>query len=182
MQSLNHTHEFQTDRHLVMWNRMQRLWSVGRNIFLSAALGLVLSYWLIVSDVFEFQKGSGVFSSVIEGFWSCGSVGMVALALLDARSRLQDYRRAKDMFFENGFKSRIAKIYIHSRCQRDAARVAAKDLGLLEQLDDFYQTQGYRWYHILPDFVLNKPWIVFSRRYWRKTLFGPPYSSTHFPW
>jgi hypothetical protein len=103
-------------------------------------------------------------------------------ALLDARSRFQEYKRAKDLFFENGFKSRIAKIYMHSKCQRDAARIAARDLGLLKQLDSFYQAQGYHGYHIFPDFLLKKPWIVFSRRYWRKTLFEPQYTSIHFLW
>jgi hypothetical protein len=106
----------------------------------------------------------------------------VAMALLDARSRFQDYKRAKDLFFENGFKSRIAKIYIFSKCQREAARVAARDLGLLEPLDLFYQDQGYHWYHVFPDFLYKKPRIILSRRYWRKTLFEPRYTSMHFLW
>ena len=182
MQSLNHTNAFQTNPHLVMWNRMLRLLAVGRYLFFSAALGSVLLHWIIVSDAFGWQRGSGVFSSVLHGLLLFWGVGMVVLALLDARSRFQDYKRAKDLFFENGFKSRIAKIYIHSKCQRDAARAAAKDLGLLEQLDYFYQSQGYRWYHIFPDFLFKKPWIVFSRRYWRRTLFESQYTSIHFLW
>ena len=164
-----------------MWNRILRLSAVGRNLFFPAALGLVLCYWIIVSDAFGWQKGSGVLSSAQYGLLSCWSIGIVVLALLDARSRFHDYNRAKDLFFENGFKSRIAKIYIHSKCQRDAARVAAKDLGLLEQLDYFYRSQGYNWYHIIPDIIFKKPWIVFSQ-YWRKTLFEPQYTSIHFLW
>ena len=165
-----------------MWNRFLRLASIGRNLFFSAALVLVLYYWVIVSDAFGWHNGSEILSSALYGLLSCWCVGIVLLAFLDARSRFQDYKRAKDLFFVNGFKSRIAKIYIHSKCQRDAARVAAKDLGLLEQLDYFYQSQGYRWYHIFPDFILKKPWIVFSRRYWRKTLFEAQYTSIHFLW
>jgi hypothetical protein len=165
-----------------MWNRILRLLAVGRNLFFPAVLVLVLCSWIIVSDAFGWRKGSGVLSSAQYGLLSCWSIGIVVLALLDARSRFQDYKRAKDLFFENGFKTRIAKIYIHSKCQRDAARVAAKDLGLLEQLDYFYQRQGYDWYHIIPDIIIKKPWIVFSRRYWRKTLFEPQYTSIHFLW
>jgi hypothetical protein len=153
-----------------MWNRILRVSTVGRNHFFSAASGLVFCYWTIASDAFGWHNGSAVLSSALIVLLSCVSVGIVVLALLDARSRLQDYKRAKDLFFENGFKSRIAKIYIHSKCQRDAARAAAKDLGLLEQLDQYYQRQGYHWYHIFPDFIFKKPWIVFSRRYWRRTL------------
>lgn len=165
-----------------MWKRILRLSAVGRNLFFSAALVLVQCYWIMNTDAFGWPKGSGVFSSVLYGLLPYWSVGIVVLALLDVRSRFQDYKRAKDMFFKNGFKSRIAKIYIHSKCQRDAVRVAAKDLGLLEQLDYFYRSQGYHWYHIFPDFIFKKPWIVFSRRYWRKTLFEPQYTSIHFLW
>ena len=165
-----------------MWNRVVRLSAVGRNLFFSAALGLVLCYWIIGPVAFGWTQGSGVYPSALYGLLSCWSVGVVVIALLDARSRFQDYKRVKDLFYENGFKSRIAKIYIHSKCQRDAIRVAARDLGLLEELDSFHQSQGYRWYNILPDFIFKKPWIVFSRRYWRKTLFEPQYTSTHFLW
>ncbi len=170
------------NRHRVVWNRFLRLLLVGRSLFTSAALGLLLCYWILASNAFGWSTGSGVFSRVLGGLLACWSIGIVILALLDARSRFQDYMRAKDLFYENGFKSRIAKLYIYSKCQRDAARLAARDLGLLELLDDYYLIQGYRWYHIFPDFVLKKPWIVFSRRYWRRTLFEPPYTSSHFLW
>ena len=153
-----------------MWNRFIRLLAVGRHLFIISAVGLVLCYC------------SGIFSSAAYGLGFCWGVGLVVLPLLDARSRFQDYKRAKDLFFENGFKPRIAKIYIYSKCQRDAVRVAAKDLGLLEQLDYFYQTQGYRGYHIIPDFIFKKPWLLFSQRYWRKTLFEPHYTSSYFLW
>jgi hypothetical protein len=155
---------------------------VGRNLFYSITSGLVLCHWILGSDAFGWQKDTGTISSALYGLVPFLSVGLVVMAFLDARSRFQDYKRAKDLFFENGFKSRIAKIFIHSKCQRDAVRVAAKDLGLLEQLDHFYQTQGYRCYHIFPDFLFERPWIVFSRRYWRKTLFEPQYTSIHFLW
>ena len=93
-----------------------------------------------MSDPFGLQKSTGVFSSALYGALSCWSVGIVVLTFLDARSRFQDYKRAKDLFFENGFKSRIAKIYVYSKCQRDAVRVAAKDLGLLEHPPLLYRT------------------------------------------
>ena len=113
MQLLNHTNEFLTNRYSVMWNRILRLSAVGRNLFISTALVLVLCFWIIVSDAFGWQKGSGIFSSAIDGLLLFWSVSLVVFALLDARSRFQDYKRAKDLFFENGFKSRIAKMYIY---------------------------------------------------------------------
>jgi hypothetical protein len=182
MPSLNHTNAVPANSYWIKLNRILRLWAVGRFQFYSAALVLVLWYGFTVNDAFGWQKGSQEISSVLYGLLSCWSVGIIGLALLDTRSRFQDYKRAKDLFFENGFKPRIAKIYRHSKCQRDAARVAAKDLGLIEKLDQYYQSQGYEWYHILPDIIIKKPWIVFSRRYWQKILFQPQYTSIHFLW
>lgn len=182
MQSLINNNGFLKNHYFVMWNRILRLSAVGRNLFFSAALVSVLCFWVIDSDAFGWPKGPGILSSALSGLLPYWGAGIIVLAFLDARSRFQDYKRAKDLFFRNGFKSRIARIYIHSKCQRDAARVAAKDLGLLEPLDYYYRSQGYQWYHILPDFIFQKPWIVFSIRYWRKTLFEPQYTSLHFLW
>jgi hypothetical protein len=180
--ALNNSQLLRTNIQLVLWNRVLRIMAVGRHLFLAAALGLAVCFWTLVADGGQWQKGSDGFSIAVRGLHLCWGMGLTVLALLDARSRLQNYKRAKDLFFENGFKPRIARLYRHSRCQRDALRVAAKDLGLSQQLNHFYQTQGYRWYHIFPDFVFKKPWILFSHRYWRKTLFEPRYTSLYFLW
>ncbi len=118
------------------------------------------------------------------GFAALGfcSVMVAIFAILDVRSRYQDYKRAKDLFFENGFHPRIARLFIHSRCQRDAIRVAARDLGLAGELARFYSDMGYQWFHILPDFIFKRPYILFSRRYWQKTLFESYYRSRYFFW
>jgi hypothetical protein len=161
---------------------MRRFSSVGRNLFFAAAMVVGLWIWVMSSVATAWWQNPGIFSGVLPLLLSCWSAGIVLVALLDARSRYQEYKRAKDLFFEKGFKPRIARLYGHSKCQRDAARVAAKDLGLLEQLDSYYRGRGYRWYHLFPDFVFAKPWILFSRRYWRRTLFAPHYTSNHFLW
>ncbi len=57
-----------------------------------------------------------------------------------------------------------------------------KTSGYWNSLIIYHQSQGYHWYHIFPDFIFKKPWIIFSRRYWRKTLFEPQYISIHFLW
>jgi hypothetical protein len=80
VQSFNHTNAFLTNRHLVVWNRILRLMAVERNLCFSAALGLVLAYWIIVSDGFGWRKSSGVFSSALYGLLSCWGVGIVVLA------------------------------------------------------------------------------------------------------
>ncbi len=110
----------------------------------------------------------------------CFSIACVAI--LDSRSRYQDYKRAKDLFFENGFHPRIAGLFLRSRCQRDAAFVAASDLGYQAQIHTFYRQKGCRWYHFLPDAVFKRPGLVISRKFWRYTLFSPAYKSRFFSW
>ena len=94
---------------------------------------------------------------------------------LDARCRYQDYKRAKDLFLRFGFDTRIIKTLLKSRCQRDAAMVAALASGHGESCRAFYRRQGYRWYHILPDFLLRSPQFLISPHFWQSTFFLKTY-------
>ncbi len=123
----------------------------------------------------------------ITGFLISSGLGLYGLVLIffaqmDAFSRFQNYKLAKDLFFKNKFKKRIADLFSVSRCQRDAVLVAAKDLELASELAKYYDHLGYRWYHLLPDRVLENPGILLTRAYWKKTLFVCPYQSKYFLW
>ncbi len=72
----------------------------------------------------------------------------------DAYSRFQNYKQIKDHLFVGGFKTIIVKPFIKSRCQRDAALVAAEELGMEKDCRIYFYYHGYRWYHLLPDFCL----------------------------
>lgn len=118
-----------------------------------------------------------------------GSIGLIALKLyiagyiislpifsqLDARSRYQNYKQIKDQFYIYGFKTRILKPVLKSRCQRDAALVSAKELGLYEKCNDLFRKHGYRWYHLLPDFVYRKPQFLLTKYFWATTFFASTY-------
>lgn len=162
--------------------RCARAARVGRFLFLAAGLGAGFC-----ADAME--KACRAFSEGMHP--ACGTAwGMAALwwgllmgiALLDARSRFQDYKRAKDLFFENGPHPRVARLFAHSKCQRDAALAAARDLGMAGELKRFYRQCGYGWYHLLPDAVFKHPRLFFRRRYWQRTLFAPFYNSSYFLW
>lgn len=170
---------FKTSR-FIFYNRAIRFAQVGRLLFMTSIVGVILCYSLIGaflrnSDVDTFTRFF-IFMAAYSG-------GVLPLfAVLDARSRFQDYKKAKDLFFRNGFKPKIANLFIHSKCQRDALEIAAKDLGLKAQLDQYYFHKGYRWYHILPNIVLQRPGLLITVRYWKKTLFAPHYPSKYFLW
>ena len=96
-------------------------------------------------------------------------------AQLDARSRYQNYKQIKDQLFFYGFKAIILKPVLKSRCQRDAAVVAAEELGLKDKCASYFYSFGYRWYHLLPDFFFTKPTFLLKWYFWKTTFFVKTY-------
>ncbi|MDX2452468.1 hypothetical protein [Desulfosarcina sp.] len=96
---------------------------------------------------------------------------------LDARSRFQEYKRVMDQLARYGPNRRIFKSAAGSRCQRDAALAAARQLGYASHCRTCFSTAGYRWYHLLPDVVNGHPRFLISAVFWRTTFFMPTYQS-----
>lgn len=97
------------------------------------------------------------------------AVGAV-LAEADARGRYHEYRRVKDLLARFGGQARLFRPLAASRCQRDAARLAAAETGCLTELSAFFRARGYRWYHLLPDYVAADPLRLLERSFWRATF------------
>ena len=57
-----------------------------------------------------------------------------------------------------------------SRCQRDAALLAARQAGCRDQARRVFRDLGYRWYHILPDAIVANPLYFFHPRFLRSTF------------
>lgn len=96
---------------------------------------------------------------------------------LDARSRFQEYKKIKDQLFRYGPDRRIFKSVARSRCQRDAALAASRQLGYATECRIYFTNSGYRWYHLLPGFVKAHPCHLISAVFWRTTFFTPTYPS-----
>jgi len=100
----------------------------------------------------------------------CPVVVLPLMAQLDARSRFQNYKLIKDHLYIYGF-TRILKPFLKSSCRRDAAKVAAAELGMLSQCLQYFKSNGYRWYHLIPDIVLKKPSVLLTGNFWLTTFF-----------
>ncbi|MEE4112039.1 MAG: hypothetical protein V2I40_04440 [Desulfobacteraceae bacterium] len=94
---------------------------------------------------------------------------------LDARSRFQEYKRVRDQLTRYGPHRRIFMSVAGSRCQRDAAVAAARQLGYASHCTACFCAAGYRWYHLLPDAVKRHPRLLVSPVFWRTTFFMPTY-------
>tara|TARA_R110002020_G_scaffold458037_1_gene675231 strand:+ start:294 stop:626 length:333 start_codon:yes stop_codon:yes gene_type:complete len=98
---------------------------------------------------------------------------------MDGYSRYQNYKRAKDQFYVHGFKSRIANLYIGSKCQRMAAEVAADELGIGDQVRAHYADKGIKWYHYVPYFMIKDPLFLFKKHFWSRTFLEKGYTSQY---
>ena len=114
-------------------------------------------------------------NSFIKSMALSPTIGLPLFAQLDARSRYQNYKLVKDNLYTYGFKTRFLKPFIKSSCQRAAVKVAAVELGMLHQCREYFKRNGYKWYHLIPDIVLKKPSVLFTKNFWSTTLFTKTY-------
>ncbi|MDW5289832.1 hypothetical protein [Formosa sp. PL04] len=118
----------------------------------------------------------------IQGFWLwcfLFSFVHIFLVLMDGWSRFQNYKRAKDQFFEYGFRKRIAANYIVSKCQREAALVAASELGIEDKVVNYYNQHGVKWFHYLPYFMVIDPLFFLRKTFWSRTFLERSYISKY---
>jgi len=166
---------------LIFFERSSRFMRMAVLLHIMATLGIVMFLWF-GHFAMRALDSKQILDLLLYGYLSIYGFTLPFFAELDARSRYQNYKAAKDAFYRHGFQTRIADLFIISRCQRDAIAVAARDLGFLAELKDYYYQQGYRWYHILPDFLFHTPSMLFTRFYWEKTLFVKATRSKYFLW
>ena len=147
---------------------------VGRLLYWSLILFLLESwfYWG------QFQASLQQFSLFWVALWfGCFLFSFVHifLVIMDGWSRFQNYKRAKDLFFVHGFNSRIADMYIGSKCQRNAAIVAAEELGYKDEIMNYYHSRGIKWFHYLPYFMIHDPLFLFRNYFWERTFLEKVY-------
>lgn len=94
----------------------------------------------------------------------------IFLVLMDIWSRFQNYKRVKDHLFTNGFTPKVAQHYAGSKCQRMALMAAAKELGMENDVKDYYSKTGVCWYHFTPKFIINDPLFLLKRHFWSRTF------------
>jgi hypothetical protein len=151
-----------------------RYWKVGKLLHVVSALA-----FLIAIFSFTALKNINFYSDSFMWFiWLTIFIiffNMCILTELDGYSRFQNYKQLKDQMFFNGYQERQLKPLLKSSCQRQAAKLAADELGLGKEVRSYYDKKGYRWYHIIPDFVIHNPLFFFSAFFWRTTFFTPYY-------
>lgn len=157
-------------------NLFIRYWKVGKLLHFVAALALFIAFqsFLILQN---FDSNISTLDWWIWLIIFISFFNMIILAELDGFSRFQNYKQVKDQIYFNGYQERILKPLSKSSCQRAAAILAGDELGIKNKITTYFFNKGYRWYHIVPDFVFNNPLFFFTPFFWRSTFFAPYYKS-----
>ena len=144
-------------------------WNVG--LLLHSSILLFILETLFYADRLRDSYQRDAFLATLWWF-SCVlfAFSHIFLVAMDAWSRFQNYKRIKDHLFIHGFTPKIAKHYRGSKCQRTAAIVAAKELGLGKEMLDYYKRHGIRWFHFIPQFMVKDPLFLFKRYFWSRTF------------
>ena len=144
-------------------------WNVGVLLHFSVIIFILESwfYWTKLRDAYFDEAFFFIafwFGCVLFAF------SHIFLVIMDAWSRFQNYKRIKDNLYVHGFSPKIAAPYIGSKCQRTAFMVAAKELGLQQEVINYYDRIGIRWYHFVPRFMIQDPLFLFRKSFISKTF------------
>jgi hypothetical protein len=142
---------------------------VGELLHLIALISLA-SFIYSFHYTFIFFKQDRLLLAFLYGYTAYLSFGIFLFAELDARSRFQNFKQLRDQLFKYGYNIRIIKPMLNSRCQRDAAKVACAYFGFEEEVKSYFYSKGYRWYHIIPDFVFSQPGFLLTGTFWTTTF------------
>ena len=151
---------------------------VGR--LLHASLLLFILESLIYGYMLRLSVASG--NALWIAFWISFflfSFLHIFLTIMDGWSRFQDYKKAKDLFFAYGLRPRLADRFIGSKCQRNAALQAARELGFEPELQEYYKGRGVKWFHYIPYFMVQDPLFLIRKAFWKRTFLEKYYRPRH---
>jgi len=155
-------------------NSLIRYWKVGKLLHFVA----FLAFFIALQSYLVLQNMNGEVSSSVWILWLIIFIcffNMAVLAELDGYSRYQNYKQIKDQIYLNGYQERLLKPLSKSSCQRAAVILAGDELGIKRIIEKYFYDRGYRWYHVIPDFVFKDPLLFFTLYFWRTTFFSPYY-------
>ncbi|MGE4554363.1 MAG: hypothetical protein AB7D57_14725 [Desulfovibrionaceae bacterium] len=131
---------------------------------LAVSLGALATGWSLAHSPLHAETSVWKDPEILGGWLlleCAGWLGLSAVAWLDVLARCRDYRRFRAAFGRRGFAPRLARAGMASRCQRDAVTLACRHAGHGDAARTYYRAQGYRWWHLLPDLMVDNPLAFF---------------------
>jgi len=88
----------------------------------------IASFLLCYVNFFALEQADGL-PFYFHLFFSIYFFSLIITTQLDAYSRYQNYKMAKDLLHQYGFKKPLIKVFSKSKCQREAIAEAGNCLG-----------------------------------------------------
>ncbi|VAV86023.1 hypothetical protein MNBD_BACTEROID02-1146 [hydrothermal vent metagenome] len=173
--------KIQPSAFIIKANIFIRFIKVGGILHLMTMMGIFL-FWIGLQNSIFFFENNQIKYALLWLFVCCYGFTLPFFAEFDAYGRYQNYKQIKDTLYKYGFDTRLVAPFMNSKCQRDAVIVAATDLNLKEEVKELFYTNGYRWYHVLPNAFLKNPFILFKKVFWERILFTKFYHLQNFYW
>jgi hypothetical protein len=159
--------------------KLLNYFGVGYLLHSIGVVSLLISAQLMVFTLTRFSPDQPL--PYVFFMWLSSFFFMNALfSQLDAYSRYQNFKQVRDQLYQYGYQLRIVKPLAKSKCQRLAAIRAGRHLGMENEVKSYYHQLGYRWFHVLPDFVNRQPLFFFHPFFWKSTFFVKRYRSRFF--
>ena len=125
----------------------------------------------VIEAIKNYSEGNEI-AGALYTMLSIASSLSATVSQLDARSRFREYRRLKNIFMQRGLQERVLEQRTHSKCQRDAIRMAASDAGYKEEVENYFRDKSYKWYDLIPDKIKEYPLYLFNPHFWKTSLFS----------
>ncbi len=159
--------------------KMEIYIEVGRLLHCIAVFTVIVSIFFFRLFLNSYLNGNPI-GIGIYGYLFLHAATIPIFAELDAYSRFQNYKLVKDLIFRYGFRVRFIKTFSYTKCQREAALYAARDLGYKSQILEYFRACGYKWYHLLPDFIWSHPEYLLTKSFWSTTFFAKTYHPKYY--
>lgn len=88
--------------------------------------------------------------AIVTGAISVISTAVIGSNCAEAVYNYKSYKKAKKLFTKHGWDNRIVKPLTRFWCQRNAVSVAAIEAGYKQQVSQYFNNEGYKWYDLLP--------------------------------
>ena len=163
----------------IIYQKISDFVLVGRLLHLTALISalMVIFFWRLA---WESWINENMTLFVLYTYLTLYMLSIPIFAELDARSRYQNFKMVRDLFFKFGYKSRFIKSMQYSKCQREAAIMAGRETGYAEQVNSYFRSAGRKWYHYFPSFILTKPTFLFTKQFWITTFFVKYYPTKYY--
>jgi hypothetical protein len=105
------------------------------------------------TEIASYKPGMAIAMGIVGGLFGLALTGVSELS---AAKQYRLYRRLRKDWANHGWNERNIVPLENYWCARRAAKVAAIDTGYKYNINQYYRTRGYKWYHLLYTRVAEK--------------------------